>query len=158
MACKDVVSFQNLMVNFKFNRPTFAENRRQPYNQATSPLYFFSLCTEIKNWKGKVFDSFIERKDGFSPKQLWELHINNSPGVEELLLPKFVWQIRWMGASPENLQDEMRITTKLLCRYWETKTVYVMWTLLRQSNSLYVVLIVICFHQKSPSRSLSELV
>ena len=64
-------------------------------NHVTTTCAYFvrllSTCTEINDWKKKhpkIFDSFINKKNGLCPNQFKRVHMNDIPIVEDLLTLK----------------------------------------------------------------------
>ena len=94
MWCKNAVLPEHLLKNYKSNCLTYEENTRQPYNDNLCLFCALALHLHGNQWleegTSKLFNLFINKKDGLSPNQFQGVHMNDIPTVEDLLTPIIV--------------------------------------------------------------------
>ena len=89
MGCKNAVLPEPLLKNHTINCLTFEESTRQPYKDNLClfrPLALHLHGTQrLEEETSKLFNLFINRKDGLSADQFQGVHMNDIPIVEDLL-------------------------------------------------------------------------
>ena len=89
MGCKNAVLPEPLLKNHTINCLTYEENTRQPYN--INLCIFRALAFHLHGTQrlegetSKLFNLFINKKDGLSPNHFQGVHMNDIPTVEDLL-------------------------------------------------------------------------
>ena len=87
--CKNAVLHEPLLRNGTINCLTFEENTRQPYNDNLCLFRALALQMHgnqrLEEETSKLFNLFINKKDGLSPNQFQGVHMNDIPTVEDLL-------------------------------------------------------------------------
>ena len=79
---------------------------------------------------------------GFTPNQFMGVHMNDIPGVEDLLT--LIILLYDFDIEVGDIVGEVarRNVQKVLWGYWDTTTIFTVWPTLMQSSNLFVVLIV----------------
>ena len=89
MGCKNAVLPEPLLKNRTINCLTYEENTRQPYNDNLCLFCALALHLHgnqrLEGETSKLFNLFINKKDGLSPNQFQGVHMNDIPTVEDLL-------------------------------------------------------------------------
>ena len=88
MGCKDAVLPEPLLKNRTVNCLTFEQNTRQPYND--NLCLFRDLCLDLhgnerlEEETNKLFNLYLQKKDGIEPASFQGVCMDDIPTVEEL--------------------------------------------------------------------------
>ena len=89
MGCKDAVWPERFFKKCTINCLTYEENTRQPYNDNLCLFRALALhlhgTQRLEEETSKIFNLFINNKDGLSTDQFQGVHMNDIPIVEDLL-------------------------------------------------------------------------
>ena len=89
MGCKNEILPELLLRNGTSNCITFEEKTIQPYNENLCLFRALPLrlhgTQRLEEETSKIFNSFINKKDGLSPNQFKGVHMNKIPNGEDLL-------------------------------------------------------------------------
>ena len=89
LGCQNAVLPEPLLKNHTINCLTYGENTRQPYNHNLCLFRALALHMHgnqrLEEETSQIFNSFINKMDGFSPNQFKGVHMNDIPIVEDLL-------------------------------------------------------------------------
>ena len=89
MGSKNEVLSEPLRKNHRINCLTYDENTRQSYNDNLClfriPALHMHGNQRLEEETSKMFNVFINKKDGLGPNQFQEVHVNNISTVEGLL-------------------------------------------------------------------------
>ena len=94
MGCKNAVLPEPLLRNGRINCIMFDEKTRQPYNDNLCIFRALGLQKHgnqrLEDETTKIFNLFINKMDGLSPKQFQVVHMNDMPFLEDLLTVNIV--------------------------------------------------------------------
>ena len=94
MACNNAVLPEPPLRNGTINCLAFKQNTRQPY--IDNLCLFRALALHVHGYQrleeetSKLFNLFINKLDGLNPNQFQEVHMNDIPTVEDLLILNIV--------------------------------------------------------------------